>query len=87
LGIRIAQLDNKHYGNSSQDDIKMITIKWNYYARHPSHKLYKADLINNKSKYGGDGFPAFRYSDEPNSFFEGMVQRLDWKKLEVLLTK
>jgi hypothetical protein len=79
--------DPNYYKNTTSSEIKTITLKWKYYTRLPENKYYGFNYEQEQAISKFNSFPSRMYADEPNSFMEGMLNRLDWKKLENLLTK
>jgi hypothetical protein len=86
IGYQMAFPDPNYYSKATANDIKTITVKWTYITRLPQHKLFGLNYEQEKAT-GDGGTPSRMWSDEPNSFMEGMLKRLDWTKLEELLTR
>jgi hypothetical protein len=76
-GYSVTRYNKNYYNGLKPDEIKSMIVQWEYWYR-PSYKPESGKPGLGKMQY---------YSDNPNTFFNAFMTKMDWDKLATLLTK
>jgi hypothetical protein len=80
-GYSISRYNAHYYDNLKPGDVKSIIVQWNHYYHTETHPDF-----GKRHEYKSSGKLNY-FSDNPYSFFNALMNKMDWDKIAALLTK
>jgi hypothetical protein len=80
-GYSVSRYNAHYYDNLKPEDVKSIIVQWNHYYHAETHTDF--GKIHEYKAAGKLNY----FSDNPNSFFNALMNKMDWDKLAAVLTK